>query len=212
MNVFFKYLLDALGYQTYFVAGDIYHPNNHILVVIVGLEKPGDKFLVDAGVGYPTFDPMCLDGEVESQQYNNSYLSVFLTRDEESMVVNFEYRLKDSPNPLFLPGVKRRICKVNLTPREFSYFDEFFDEVYTNPDISPFHRSLRICTYTLPDGRALIIKDSSHLSEDDSHCLQERKIKNRDELLELVQTLFPVLKVDTKKAIEHLGLYSTFSV
>ena len=61
MNVFFKFLLDALGYSTFFVIGDINHPNNHILVVVEGLEVPGDKFLVDVGVGLPTFDPVALN-------------------------------------------------------------------------------------------------------------------------------------------------------
>lgn len=74
LNVFIKYLLDALGYDVSFVSGAIKAPNNHILVIIANLMKPGDRYLIDAGIGYPTFDPVPLDFEKESYTYAHSFL------------------------------------------------------------------------------------------------------------------------------------------
>ena len=208
MNVFLKYLLDALGYKTFFVIGDIIHPNNHILIVIVGLESPGDKFLVDGGRGLPTFDPIPLNFKNESEMYANSFVKYNFTWKSETLLIRFKYQFKESPNYTIPPGSDVKVCKVNLTPRELTYFNEFFDDVYSNPDITPFHQSLRICLYTKEERKAFVIKDLSYLLEDETHSLQETKLNSAESLLQVIEKAHPILKADAAKAIERLTLFS----
>ena len=60
LNSFMKYLLEALGYKAYHIACHIVRENDHILTVV---EIQTVKYLVDVGVGYPTFEAIPLNFE-----------------------------------------------------------------------------------------------------------------------------------------------------
>ena len=66
LNVFMKYLLQSLGYNVHHVSSSMLGPPNninHILCLVCDLCTPGDRYLVDVGVGYPTFEPVSLKFE-----------------------------------------------------------------------------------------------------------------------------------------------------
>ena len=85
-------LLEALGYEVYHVTSSIGNkPDNHILTIVQNVQKPGDKFLVDVGIGYPTFDPIPLDFVKESPVYKQSFLE-YKFAWLEGMLVRFHRR------------------------------------------------------------------------------------------------------------------------
>lgn len=204
MNVFMKYLLEALGYNVSFVSGDIVNPNDHILIIVVNLAKPGDRFLVDAGIGYPIFDPIPLDFEKESCTYTRSFIEYKYIWEDGKL--NF-YLKKKGPN-LLLWNVLRKVCEIDLTPRELSFFDSHFDAVYTDVERTPFHVSIRAIMYKEQGMKAVCVKDSSLLLEDDNHCMVETKIDSADEMLKIIKQNYPSLKEDALKAIEHLAMFT----
>ena len=199
LNTFMKFLLQALGYDVYFVASNIGYPNNHIITVVQNLTKPGDKHLVDVGVGYPTFEAIPLDFEHESPVYLHSFLWYKFVREGDT-IARWHGKGESTPEYPLVNGW-RKVCIIDPTPRNLEFFAEPMHTVYTTPDPSPFHTSLRAIIFT--NKKAMCIKDMSFLVEDDNHELQETKMVHRDRLLETTAQYFPQLQLLTTKALEH---------
>lgn len=62
--------------------------------------------------------------------------------------------------------------------------------------------------YKEPDMKAVCVKDSSFLLEDDNHCLQETKIESAEKMLKIMEQNYPNLKDDAAKAIKHLAMFT----
>lgn len=211
LNVFMKYLLDALGYKTYFLCSDIFKPDNHILVIVSDVRAPGDKFIVDVGMGYPNFSLIPLDFEEESPVYRRSFTIVkFVRRDGKIL----RYHAK---NVRTIRATKREIGEEDwrliytihdLSPKDLSFFDTCMDRVYTdiNSDFSPFHKSFRATAFCGGDLRTVAIKNLSLLFEDELHCLQEVKLRDQEELLEKVNLHFPLLHRYAVEAVKNFNV------
>ena len=199
LNTFMKFLLQALGYDVYFVASNIAYPNNHIITVVQNLTKSGDKYLVDVGVGYPTFEAIPLDFEHESPVYLHSFLWYKFVREGDT-IVRWHGKGDSRPDCPLVNGW-RKVCIIDPTPRNLEFFAQPMHTVYTTPGTSPFHTSLRAIIFT--NKKAMCIKDMSFLVEDDNHELQETKLVHRDRLLETTAQYFPQLQLLTTKALEH---------
>lgn len=199
LNTFMKFLLQALGYDVYFVISHIRIPNNHIVTVVQNLTKPGDRHLVDVGVGYPTFEAIPLNFERESPVYMHSFLQYRFVR-EGDMINRWHGEGESRPD---IPAVNgwRKVCIIDPTPRELDYFEEHMHLVYSDPRRSPFHTSLRATIFR--DQRATCIKDMSLLLEDDNHTLQEIKFTDKNALLKTITQHFPQLQPLANKALQN---------
>ena len=75
MSVFMKFLLDALGFKTCFLACAVKgFPDNHIATAICDLTEKGSLHYVDP-TAYPTYAAIPLDFTEESPVYNHSCLT-----------------------------------------------------------------------------------------------------------------------------------------
>ena len=214
MNIFMKFLLEALGYDVCHISSDIFHPKNHVLTIVNNLKKTGDQYIVEAGCGYPCFTPISLDFKGESTIYSQSFLH-FKFAHEEGKIVRYHKRsrtLMDIP-PSTSGGEEeywRKYCVMDPTPQDFSFFNDPMDEVYGNPDtpLIIFHKIFRIVGYVKDNGnlRFVAFKNTSLLLENDSHQLKETKFRTVEELLDQVQLYFPHLYSDAAKAVQNLEL------
>lgn len=192
LNTFMKFLLEALGYTVYFVNSSILAPDNHIITVVCNLKSDGDRYLVDAGLGYPTFQAIPLNFERESATYKESFLEYKFVR--ENGQIHRWHHITTEPRPVKpedINGDWKRVVRIDMTPRDFDTFDAPMDLVYTNPVRTPFHTSLRAVAYV--DHKAVCVKDMSLLLEDDNHTLCKTKLADINALLLAVQRYFPQL-------------------
>lgn len=74
LNTFMKLLLEALGYTVHHVLSTVKYPDNHIITMVYDIVFPGDKYLIEVGVGSPTFRPIPINFENESPVYEDSFV------------------------------------------------------------------------------------------------------------------------------------------
>ena len=136
--LFMKYLLEALGYDIYFVACNAFGcPGNHITTIVRGLSSPGSHHMVD-NIAFPTFEAIPLDFEVESPIYHHSYLEYkFLKRGGQ--ILRMHRKGEHTPiNPgdeCIIDGW-RRIFEFELIPRDLSYLEQ---PMLNSPFLDTFH-------------------------------------------------------------------------
>lgn len=72
------FLLKAIGFKATIAhatcTSSVIFPDNHVVVYTEDVEKPGDKFLVEVGFGFPTFRAISLDFEDESAHFVDSFI------------------------------------------------------------------------------------------------------------------------------------------
>ena len=107
-----------------------------------------------------------------------------------------------------IAGGWRKICFIDPSPKDLSFFDESMHKVYSEPDLmySPFHHSLRLISFHRPHMRAVCIKDKDLLVENDTHTMEDHTL-TRKEVIKIVGELFPVLCDYTEAAVNNLNLY-----
>ena len=212
LNVFMKYLLEALEYDVSLLSGCVKNKNNHVMIMVANLLTPKDLFLVDVGIGYPFFEPIPLNFEKESPVYLHSYAEFKFTWENEKLLLfmKSERNLTLPENIECIDGWKK-VAVIDVTPKPLSFFDGFFDDIYTDLEgkFTPFHHSIRSARYTAgPNMKAICIKESSILHEDDSHCLKETKIESADNFLNVIDQNYPSLNEDAATAIKHLSMFT----
>jgi arylamine N-acetyltransferase len=208
LNVFSKVLLEVLGFDIHWIGSNIRFPNNHILTVVNNLKSPGDKYLVDVGLGLPNFEPIPIDFEDESPVYAESH-SVDKYVCKDGTLTRYQKRKRYA---LVAKGDAEWrsifITDDRLQPRQYSYFDESMEKVYTDSDAvaSPFPKTLRIIIYHREGAnmKCVALKDSSLLLENESHDLEEVKLKSVEEILEKVDLYFPLLSDAARKAVRNV--------
>ena len=198
LNSFMKYLLEALGYKAYHIACHIVRENDHILTVV---EIQTVKYLVDVGVGYPTFEAIPLNFEKESELYHHSFLHYKFVRDYSTAGHDTIIRLHKKgttsyENVTETDTLWRKVGSIDLIPREFAYFNEpmtmsfrFFESGRVI-----FHTSLRLVVFTKEDG-AKIIKDQTFFVEDRmTHQLMvKEEMNDSSSVSEKVKEIYPLL-------------------
>ena len=203
MNLFTFHLLKHLGYNAYLnlsqCCGSIL---NHLFVLVYNVRKDGDIYLVDTGCGCPTFSPVDLEFEKESPVYHESYLRFKFVRKGNKIK-----RLHD--RSVFEASTSKE-------PKEFALFYEFqirpttnlddinicFDDVYKNPNSTPFHRSLRAIKFN--NSMTILICDSLLVLESETGQLNITTFKTDEELEKAYNRYFPELdELDVKYAIHN---------
>lgn len=71
-----KWVVEALGYEDYFVSGRVGMVSLHVIIVLTNVLRPGDRILFDPGMGYPTFELTPLDFETETEVYSHLFFYV----------------------------------------------------------------------------------------------------------------------------------------
>ena len=215
LGVFMKYLLETLNYEASHVTATMSTPagyaDNHILCLVTNVETHGDKYLVDVS-GYPVFELISLDFEKESCVYNNSFLEYKFGWESEKCLVRYHRRGESRP---MAPGEVitdgwRRVCIVDPTPRDLSFFDEPMRKAFADSElarkITPFHSTLRLVSFHGPDMKAVCMKDKTLLVENDAHVLVPQKLATGQEVVEKIAELFPNLREAAEKGVKLLKL------
>lgn len=78
LNVAVYYLLKTVGFDVVLAhatcTSSTKFQDNHVAVYVRNVEKPGDKFIAEAGFGFPTYHAVSLDFEKESPKYIDSFI------------------------------------------------------------------------------------------------------------------------------------------
>ncbi|KAI8504001.1 hypothetical protein Bbelb_180690 [Branchiostoma belcheri] len=198
-NVFFFYLLQALGYDVFLISCAS-HRIKHVTVVARNVAEKGDVYLVEVGCGFPTFQAIPLDFQELSPVYQHSFLEYRFVKKGE--LIERQHRRGDTRplGPGQQAGTWREFYAFTLEPRDLDFFREPMNTVYTVP--GRFLQSLRVITFQKDRLRA--IKDWSLLEEQDDHTLRETQIHSMHEMMAIIKELAP--KVDqatVTKALSH---------
>ena len=207
--LFMKYLLEALGYDVYFAACNVFgFTGNHITTIVRGLSSPGSRHIVDNSA-FPTFEAIPLDFEVESPIYHHSYLEYkFLKRDGQ--ILRMHRKGEHTPT---IPGGEliidgwRRIFEFELTPRDLSHFEHSMSVVYTKPEHgASFLKTFHAVVYK--ELKLIAIKDDLLMLENDEQKLVVTRMQTREEMVSTVKQYFPMFTVnEITKAIEYVRLF-----
>ena len=202
LNICGKLLLEALGYDIYWITGNISAPDNHLMTIVRNLRSPGDQYLVDVGLASPNFEPIPLDFGEESPVYSQSYLVFKYIRRDGKLI-----RCHKGKRALLTREKEWRefvVIDEKLTPREKLFLDKKMEDVYTDRDrsVSPFCKLLRVVAFR-PDLKCVAMAGASLLLENDSHCLEEVKLHSVKEVLETVDKYFPILSEEAREAVKH---------
>ena len=193
LNIFMKFLLEALDYDVYLVNSTVARPNDHVMTIAC---IHGEKYLVEVGCGYPTFKPIPLNFREESPTYEHSFIKYKFKWVSE-------YKI-ERQNLFFTPGATwRRFYSFNITPKSLQDIDKRMNEgyMYTSSNALLFHNTLRAVKFT--NGKAICIRNMKLLKEDDTHILQETELASGDEFLEAVKEHFPMLVEPAKRALAN---------
>ncbi|XP_077984596.1 uncharacterized protein LOC144439200 [Glandiceps talaboti] len=202
-NTAFKFLLEALGYDVHFISGTIRvagvppsYEGTHMLSVVNNVVKDGDTFMVDVGCGFPTFEAIPLDFDVESPVYRQSFLQFKFVKKGDTVE---RYHLRHCQDKLIAHDhdTNEWDCFYHFTSISVEFDDclSAVSKVYTpSPRRSSFHRSLSLVCFK--KGKCTAFKDDSLLEEGDDNRLHKRKCESIDEMKNIVVKLCPQIPVD----------------
>ncbi|XP_046570573.1 uncharacterized protein LOC124278842 [Haliotis rubra] len=209
-NVFAFYFLNSLGYDAYLNSATVTTPamlpDNHVIVLVKNVVKPGDLYLVEISIGHPTFEAICMDFEKESPLIKESFLEYkYVKEDGKILRMHGEgdFRsAKSLPYEYYIGNFRRFYdFELNLTT-DLGEFDAGFDSVFTDPDITPFHDCIRAITFK--DEMAVMLVNSKLMLEGDDCEFTVRQFDDDDELVEAYNKYFPQLSIGVvEKAVRN---------
>ena len=176
LNVATFYLLQALGYTASLASAtctsSVISPGNHIIVYITDLVTPGDKYLVEVAVGFPTFRAVSLDFEEESPVFVDSFIEYKYVK-HNGQILRMHRKgcpvrargCRDPPINFYLGEWRRFYMAEVKSTTDVTYFDKYFEGVWTQPDLSPFHTSIRVVGF--PNKKAVMVVNQKMMIEDD---------------------------------------------
>lgn len=209
-NVFSFYLLKTLGYDAYLnnatVSTPAMLPDNHVIVFVKNVVKPGDLYLIEISIGHPTFGAICMDFETESPLTKESFLEYkYIKEGGKILRMHGEGDFRSATH---LPheyniGRFRRFYDFELNLRtELKELDGCFDSVYTDPDMTPFHDTIRAITFK--DERAVMMVNSKLILEGTDGELSVRQFDDDGELAMAYNKYFPQISMGViEKAIQN---------
>lgn len=206
-NLFTYYLLKSLDYDVHLnrsqcpVRGEL--SDNHLIVLAYNLKKTGDVYLVEAGCASPCFEAINLDFEDESILYEASYLRFKFVKngnriqrlhDRSGFELNPGKPSKTEPFELFYE------FEINPTT-ELEGIYAYFDKIYTNPELSAFHKSLRAIRFI--DRRLVVICNWKLALESKSGQISVTTMGTVDELQQAYNEYFPEIGETSVRAAIH---------
>ncbi|XP_076337127.1 uncharacterized protein LOC143239667 isoform X2 [Tachypleus tridentatus] len=209
LNVFVKYLLQALGFDVYHTASAFGFPNNHISTIVRNLSARGTKHLVDFSA-FPTFKAIPLDFEEESPVYSMSYLKFKFVRQGNLIIrvhktldvlVPENRRDKDGWSDYFI---------FDLEPRDLSYFEEHMTKAYLVAEVNPpVLENLYFISF--PGLKLCGIKNKFELSEGADQKIQYQQLSSKFEVVQSIINKCPQIPEDQIiLAIDRINLFTVY--
>lgn len=210
LNVFMAGLLKALGFDAslstaVMYALDAFH-SSHLIVLVGGLGKPGEQFLVDVGNEHPTLEAVPLGFGEESPEYHHSYLEYkFMCR--EGRILRLHNRGQHDSKAQIDASLDGFYIfyDFDLLSKTQEDLDNCLSLIYTNPRASPFHKSLRASVFR--NGMCILLKDNELYVENEEHKMIPRPLTSNEELTKAFTDYFPMIDVELiSKARETLKM------
>ena len=196
-NLFTYHLLNSLGFDVYLNScqcphrGSIY--NNHLLVLVYNLRQGGDIHLVDTGCASPTFMAINLDFKEESPLFHESFLRFkFVRSGNKIQRMHDRSGFELSPGRSAAAGEFELFYEFEINPiRSLETINPYFDCIYTDPDLSVFHRSVRAIKFV--NKKVVVLCNSRLAVESVPGDFKITTFQTDDELRRAYQTYFPEL-------------------
>ena len=207
LNIFTFSLLTALGYDCALChatcTSTVKKEDNHIFVVVRNLDRDGDSYLVETGLGFPTFRAVSLDFEFESPVFVDSFLEYKYIK-HGGLLLRMHSKGDTAPRPDpprpdvdFYMGEWRWFYYSDLKCyRSVDEFDACFDAVYTDPTATNFHTSPRALCF--PHQGTCLISLSRYVNSKDG-CDVRVEVSdevNMDEVVSRYKRHFPQIGED----------------
>ena len=210
-NLFTYYLLKSLGYNVHLNICQVLFngqlADNHLINLVTNLRKEGDMYLVDTGCARPTFRAIDLGFTEESQVYCDSFTRYKFVKEGNRIRRFHDCLSAELVSPKPMSDTKRDAFQIfyefEIKPTtDHVIFNKIFDDIYTNPDLSVFHRSLRALHF--PDGKLVVIVNSRLAIEKEQRDVSVTVFKDDEQLKRGYMKYFPQFgEATVKKAIAN---------
>lgn len=196
-------VLRALGFSCYGALGRVMDENDHMSVMVRDLQETGDLFILEVGIGYPSFTPVKLkdakSGFVESsEEFTHSFLTYKYKRApaDGDQVVYERLHLMTSGNrdALGRPYFKTRDEKwgvmycVNMAPVSVAQIQQAMGRI----SLMQEHKFNRMAlAFKYPGERAVVLRNTSGLVESETGEIVVSKLENADDIRRFVEKHFP---------------------
>lgn len=204
LNFFTFSLLKSLGYDVYLNSAIVLSPtttmDDHLLVLVKNLRENDDLYLVDTGCGYPTFRTVSLDFENESPAIQESFLRYKFDKTG-TKVRRLHYTLL-SDTTLSIqsklwsntkPAVFKSFYEFEINPEpSIDFINANMDIIYTNSDVTPFHKTLRAMKFNR--NKLVLLSNMKLTLESDDGGINEIVLPNDEELLNAYKKYFPEIQ------------------
>ncbi|XP_033121588.1 arylamine N-acetyltransferase 1-like [Anneissia japonica] len=200
-NRFINVLLNTIGYDVYHIGCTVLNNhNNHLSNIARDLTKPGDLHLVDAGMAFPSWDPIPLDFEDESPVYHVGFLYFKFVR-KDNTILRLHKHDKQYEFPINIDSKAwHQFWEMTTEPLAIESFHPKMTDIYTIPGAHevPFLEHLTCVAFA--EDKLIAIKDSTFLFENNDHQLEVRDINTRAELVSTFSAYFPQFPMDIFEA------------
>ena len=201
-------LFKALGFSVRMVSsvvtGSQTAPNNHVLLLIDGLEKESDVHLIDCGTGCPTFRAVSLNFSDESPTFFDSFLEYkYIHFGSKVLRMHGQGdRFKRNDPPIedldFIVGHWRRFYSFDPAERPCDPYKPAKDVYRTiAAGHTTFMSNLRAVWF--PGKRAVAIANNRLLVENEARELVTTLLNSDEEILKAFHVHFPQFKPETVK-------------
>lgn len=204
LNLFMHALLEAVGYDVDFTlgfAGDT--EPAHSVVLVKNLTGNNSLHVVDVGLGFPHFEPVALDFDHESRVYHHSFHTFKYTK-EANKFMRFHFHSKNDISGPYEPTPQVREAKGNwamyysFQHNPCNYGDDKVRNsaatIYNWPSNVHLHSVLRMVKWR--NGKAIGIKGSTLLLENDLGKLDAFEMSSTDEIKKTIVEYFPGYSTD----------------
>ena len=198
------YMLRALQFDSHALIARVGDVENHVLVLVCDLEATGDAFIVEVGVGYPSFHLTQIKHASAdfidcTQQVSESFVTYKYKRvscsDTPATYERLHLLTSQNQDALGRPYSKIReqnwgvLLTFQVQPVSLAYvYSRLNEYVYNNPDDKFNHIAL---AYKYPASRAVMLRNTVLVLEDEDGKLDSRKVKDESEMRHFVQEHFP---------------------
>ena len=164
MNPFIGSILFKMGFDIHLVAGTMGKLNDHLALL---LNWNNEKYYIDGGDGQPYFKALPIK---QNQEYYHPFKIFKLvpidSKKFEIWFLNNETWIKD--------------VEVDVTPRDFSFFEQNINQHYTDVSYGPFWEGIRFSCY--PKGRIIAIRNNVFIYQDSENKIIKENFINETTL------------------------------
>lgn len=188
-NYYFAVLLRSLGYEVKLCGADMANPDVHIVSMV---KLDSREYLVDVGYAAPFLEPMPVDLEEDYEIRCGDDKYVLKPRDENGR----------SRMDMYRGGELLHGYSINQNPREIGYFENVIADSFG--ENATFMNAVLLVRFY--DDRILSIRNLTVLEAGGTES-RIRKLANRAELVENIETLFGISAGIADEAVRHVNTF-----